>query len=638
MSRHEISAGRHALADNAPYYKMLIELASDAIFLTDIDGHYVDVNVAACTLLGYTREELLQLTIPEVIPPAVNPGQPMRLQLMREGQTVLSERIARRKDGVLLPVELSARRLPDGQMHAIVRDVSARKTTEAERDRLAAVVEQTGDFVIMADVNGMTTYVNHSFSRISGFDAGQVIGRPLVETLKTQPNDMTGAEIGAALASGRTWSGSFFAVRADGQPVDLEEVVSPLRDASGGIVGWVAVGRDVSHERALEAQLRHAQKMEAIGRLAGGIAHDFNNLLAAIRGYAELTHLATEPDDEIHEYTAEILKAADRAKLLTQRLLTFARQQPTSPDIVDINSVIDGLTPMLHQIVDERTLLVVELAPEPVVVTIDVAMLEQAILNLVINAHDAIPDQGVIRLTTRVEATRPDRHVPGDSLLAGSHAVVSVTDTGSGILPEDLPHLFDPFFTTKPVNKGTGLGLSIVYAVVTAAGGSVSVNSKPGAGASFELLLPTSERPHVAAAAPAPPVESGASGAEEVLLVEDDETVRSFVARVLSRGGYRVAEAVSAEQALALIGEGAQPALLVTDILLPKASGHELADLLRSRLPGIGVIYISGYDADRLAFDGAVPAGTAFLSKPFASDDLLRAVRRILDAAIPAGD
>ena len=623
------------LRASAEYYRMLVDMASDAIFIVDDKHHYVDVNEAACTLLGYTREELLSLSIPDVVPVDTNPGQGGRLQQMQEGQAVLSERFARRKDGSLIPIELNGRRLPDGRLHAVVRDISARKRAEAERDRLAAVVEQTNDFVIMADLAGAITYVNPAMSRIWGLEAKGVIGRFLLESFMADTRPPIDSEVAAAIASGTTWAGSFFASRADGETIELEQVVSPLRDAAGTVVGWVAAGRDITHERTLEAQLRQAQKMEAMGRLAGGVAHDINNLLAAIRGYTELTHLATNPDDEVYGFSAEVLKAADRAKLLTQRLLTFARQQPTSPETVDVNAVVEGVAPMLHQIVDERTPLAIELAPEPVVVRIDVALLEQAVLNLVINARDAIAGQGTISLATRLELSGPDRGLGQAGRQTAGTVVVSVTDTGSGISPEDLPHLFDPFFTTKPASRGTGLGLSIVYAAVTGAGGTVSVNSKPGAGACFELLLPALDTAPDAISAPAALGTGSLLGTERVLLVEDEAAVRSFEERVLSDAGYRVAEAASAEEAVALIEQGPPPALLITDVLLPTTSGPELADLVREKMPGLPVLFVSGYDGDRLSSDGRVGAGTPFLSKPFASEELLRAVRSAINGRTP---
>ena len=626
------------LRESGERFRLLLQQASDAIVIADASGHCLDVNEAACRLVGCTRAELLELAIPDLVPPELNPGQQERMSRLGDGDTVLSERVVRRRDGSLVPVELSARQLPDGRLHAIVRDISARKAAEAERDRLAAAVEQATDFILMTDAGGRILYVNRAFTGITGFAGPEVLGRSVRDVLRSgqEPAEVYAAMDGA-WDRGEPWSGHVVDRRSDGRLIDVDAVITPMRDETGAIIGAVEVGRDVSHERALEAQLRQAQKMEAVGRLAGGVAHDFNNLLAAMRGYAELGHQGTQPGDELHEYSSEILKAADRAKVLTQRLLTFARHQPETPAVVDMRDVVGGLVPMLRQIVDERTRLTLELASEPAHVHLDAALLEQAVLNLVINARDAIPAQGTIGVTVHLEEVQAGDRPARQGVGPGRYAVISVSDSGQGIAPEHLPLLFEPFFTTKPTSKGTGLGLSIVYAVVTGAGGHILVDSQLGEGSRFDLFFPIAAAP---ARGPDPTPrtsDDGPAAMESVLLVEDEEAVRSFVARVLARRGYRVTQTGSAEEALELVGNGVRPALLVTDVLLPTASGPELAENLRLKIPELAVLFISGYEADRLAPDGRFGPGVAFLAKPFASDELLRAARSVLETPVRRG-
>jgi PAS domain S-box-containing protein len=506
------------------------------------------------------------------------------------------------------------------------------RDAEATRDQLAATIELSREIVLVTDLDGTITHVNAAFATVTGYPPDLVLGRSIRDlpwALGDEP------AIDATLASGESWSGPLFGRRADGHPLELDAAISPTRDPSGAITGSVRVARDVSPQRELEAQLRQAHKMETVGRLVGGIAHDFNNLLGAIRGYAELTHLAAHHGDEVHSFSAEVIKAADRAKVLTHGLLAFARQTPANPATVDLNEVVRDLAPMLRQIVDERTRLTTELSSESVFVQIDVALLEQAVLNLVINARDAIPGRGTINVATGSRTIGRAHEEAGSELPPGRYAVLAVTDTGEGISAEALSRLFEPFFTTKPAEKGTGLGLWTVHAVATGAGGTVTVDSRPGAGARFELLFPAVERVPDVPTAPSLADAAGLRGAESILLVEDEPSMCSLLSRILSDHGYGVVEATSAEEALRLVETGLSPALVVTDVRLPDRSGTDLADTLRAQFPGLGVVLISGYEAKRLEREAFAPR-TVFLAKPFAAVEFLGAVRIVLDTPPPA--
>jgi nitrogen-specific signal transduction histidine kinase len=407
--------------------------------------------------------------------------------------------------------------------------------------------------------------------------------------------------------------------------------LAPLRDAAGGICGTVSAARDVSRERALEAQLAQAQRMEAVGRLAGGIAHDFNNLLTAISGFGELASAGVSRDDPVSEDIGEILKASDRAAVLTKALLAFSRRQVMQPSTVHLNEVVGGLTPMLRVLLGEEVELVLEWDTELGLVRIDRGQLEQVIVNLAVNARDAMPGGGKLTIATanaNMDTRDAGSHV---GAVPGTHVKLVISDTGLGMTPEVMEHAFEPFFTTKVRGKGTGLGLSTVIGVVEQSGGTIDTASSPGVGSVFTILLPrvggaseadgTAERTN--------PMRGGS---ETILVAEDQEGVRLYVERVLNRAGYRVLGAANGQDALALAKTLPHVDLLFTDMVMPGLSGPELAKLLTAIHPGVRTLYASGYSDEALdqgfANEGQVP----YLAKPFSTDGLLARIREVLES------
>jgi two-component system cell cycle sensor histidine kinase/response regulator CckA len=388
--------------------------------------------------------------------------------------------------------------------------------------------------------------------------------------------------------------------------------------------------------RLSEAQLRQSQKMEAVGHLAGGIAHDFNNLLAVMRGNTELV-LMTESQlsDAVSDCLKQVVSASDRAANLTRQLLTFSRKQGMQPQPLDLNEVVGNFAKMLKRIIGEDFRLQCTYAARLPAVQADVGMLEQVLVNLAVNARDAMPKGGqllILTETTRLDAAHASAH---PEARAGDFVCLSVTDTGTGIAAEHLPHLFEPFFTTKEVGKGTGLGLATVYGIVQQHEGWIEVASELGAGSTFKIFLPALE-PSLAAVSATEPVEAKpAGGSETILMVEDDEAVRSLTSRILRRSGYHVHEAASGPQALELWRAHKQEiALVLTDIIMPEhMNGRELADQLRAERPDLKVIFISGYSGETVGKDSAVPwrTGTGFLQKPCHRHTLLQTVREALD-------
>ena len=399
-----------------------------------------------------------------------------------------------------------------------------------------------------------------------------------------------------------------------------------VRGIATRIGGMLERQRAEMERLALEEQLRQSQKMEAIGRLAGGIAHDFNNLLTSIKGLSSLALKELTPKHPIRPDLEEIEKAAQRAAGLTRQLLTFSRKQRLRLAPVDLNSAVSGIETMLRRVLDERIELRATYDRRLPPIMADANQLEQVVMNLVVNAQDAMRDGGIIEIVTRLETVSDE---PG-AVPPGDYALLMVSDTGVGIPPENLDKVFEPFFTTKPSGEGTGLGLATVFGIVKQSGGYVRVDSRVGSGSTFCVYLPLVET-ETGDAASEPEAEALA-GSETILLAEDDGSVRRLVTRILERTGYRVLPAENAEQAVTLAEESeGRVDLLLTDVVMPRSGGEELYELIQRRWPGVRVLYMSGYtDNPVVRREAEDPAG-AYLSKPFAPEVLLATVRRVLD-------
>jgi two-component system, cell cycle sensor histidine kinase and response regulator CckA len=401
------------------------------------------------------------------------------------------------------------------------------------------------------------------------------------------------------------------------------------------VVGMLSIATDLTELRALESQYRQAQKMEAVGRLAGGIAHDFNNILTAILGTAEFLADTIEPDSPAGRDLKEIEKAATRAAGLTRQLLAFSRKQILEPQLIDVNDLVRNLETMLRRLIGETVELRTVPAAGLATVRADVGQLEQVLVNLVVNARDAMPSGGRLTIET-ADVELDSQQVKGRaSVTPGRYVLLSVSDTGSGINSETKAHLFEPFFTTKAPGKGTGLGLATVYGIVQQSGGHVWVYSEPALGATFKIYLP-----YVAgtpAASPRTPVVEAPDGTETVLVVEDEAEVRRITVRILEAHRYTVLEARDAKEALELAASPNLIDLLITDVVLPGMNGRELATLLAVSRPDMRVLYVSGYADHAIVQHGNLEAGLAFLQKPFTPNGLARKVREVLDARAEQG-
>ncbi len=498
---------------------------------------------------------------------------------------------------------------------ALTAEVAARRRAEEAGRALAAIVESADDGMVRHSLDGRIETWNAGAARLYGYSGAEAMGRSIDLLVDSErAGELRGMR--ARVAGGESVQG-YETVRLtrDGAPIDVSLTLSPVRDEQGEIVGIAEIARDITAAKALEGQLLQAQKLESVGRLAGGIAHDFNNLLTAVIGFAELGLHRVAADDPVRGYLQEITRAGERATSLTQRLLAFGRRQTLRLEVLDLDAVVRDLETLLGRLIGDEIDLTVSLGGEGWTVKADRSQIEQVVMNLAVNARDAMPDGGRLTIATR-----------GD----GDHLSLTVSDTGVGMDAETRSHVFEPFFTTKPEGKGTGLGLSTVFGIVSQSEGTITVDSAVGLGTTFTIALPRSGEP-LAPGADAASASGPATGSERILVVEDEDGVRLLVSMVLREAGYDVSDAPGPEEALLLASEPFD--LLITDLLMPGMSGRELAERIRADRPSTPVLYISGYTGDVMMDRGLLTAGDRFLTKPFAMHELHEQVRAILDAS-----
>ena len=490
-------------------------------------------------------------------------------------------------------------------------------------------VDRATDPVFWMRADGRLLYVNEAASRSLGYSRGELLSLTVHDIDPNYPPE-TWPEVWRALKHSGSLTLQTELRAKDGRIFPVEVTANYLK--VNGKEYNCSVARDITAHRTLEEQFRQAQKMEAVGRLAGGVAHDFNNLLMVMRGYTELMLGRLGANDPLRRNAEEIQKAADRATSLTQQLLAFSRKQVMQPRVFDLNAVVAETEKMLHRLIGEDIELATILGAELGRVKADPGQIEQVLLNLAVNARDAMPQGGQLVLeTANVELTQAfARQHPG--VTPGPHVLLAMSDTGTGMDEETQARIFEPFFTTKEKGKGTGLGLATVYGIVKQSGGYIWVHSEAGQGTTFEIYLPRVEET-VAADQEEQPASQSPSGSETVLLVEDEAPVRKLAREFLENGGYTVLEAEGPAQAIQLSDRHQGPIhLLVTDVVMPKMSGRELAERLASRRPETKVLYVSGYTDDAIVQHGVVGRGTSFLQKPFSLDALTRKVRAVLEA------
>jgi PAS domain S-box-containing protein len=640
-----------ALRTGDAQFRAVFDEAPIGMALMNMDGYLVRSNNALQAMLGYSEEELAntifsQVTHPDdiaadweafgdLVAAEISHYQLVKRYLRRDGGTVWGR------------LSVALVRSPDGQPRYAIKMVEnvteRREAVEALRLReheFRSLLEQGREVISVLDDDGDLRYASPAVERVLGYGRAELPGTYFGELV--HPDDVPAMlELfdRAIQAPGRPRTAELRMQHRDGSWRVLETVGTSLIDdpAVGGIV---VNSRDVTERREAEEALRRSeqqllqvQKMEAIGRLAGGVAHDFNNLLTAIRGNAELLLADLPPDSQAYEDAAEIRRASDRAAALTRQLLAFSRRQVLQPRLLDLNQSVREMERMLGRLLGDDVELVTRLAPGIRPVRADPAQVEQVIMNLAVNGRDAMPGGGVLMVSTQNAQLEPELQARYPYVVPGEYVLLEVGDTGEGMDAATVQAAFEPFFTTKGAGKGTGLGLSMVYGIVKQSGGYVWIDSEAGAGTRVRVYLPVARVTDEGDGEDDDPAPlPHARGRGTVLLVEDEESVRRFAERVLSRGGYTVLMAAEGAEAMALSRQ--HPGIihvLVTDLVMPRMNGSDLARRLMAERPGIRVLFISGYDRDEARTRSPMEAGTDFIEKPFSPEALLERIHLLLE-------
>jgi PAS domain S-box-containing protein len=617
-----------ALADSNARFAAALDGVAAGFLILDREMRIHFVNSAGARLMNRTREALLGKILVDEYPDVVGSSFYAAYQqvLATRQPLVLEDQYP----GVELWFELFISPFIGG-LSVFFHDTTERKRVERAMRLKDRVIASSLNAVVFTDAEGVIIYVNPAFLRLWGFDSeDEVLGRPPLEF--AEPGAMR--QLLEQLRRHGSWQGEVVARRKDGSSFYAIGSAHTVLDAEGEIVNMVGSFLDISESKRLQAQLLQSQKMESVGRLAGGVAHDFNNLLTVIKGYVDLAVIELDPGDPLHYDLSQVNKAVDSAAGLTQQLLAFSRQQIIAPQVMSLNDMIIRVQRLLQRLLGEDIELRMLLADELVNTRFDPSQFEQIVLNLAINARDAMPGGG--KLTIETGQVRLDEEYARyrTGVRPGDYVLLAVSDTGSGIGPEVQAQIFEPFFTTKELGKGTGLGLAMVYGAVSQNGGRIEVYSELGQGTTFKIYLP-----QVSAPGARPQLEPGEAlprGSETILLVEDDDAVRALATTLLVQQCYRVHAFPGGSEALDAVSDMAEPIdLLITDVIMPGLNGRTLADRIKELRPAIKVLFTSGYTANVIAHHGVLKEGVEFLPKPYSIKALAQRVREVLDKQDP---
>lgn len=620
-------------------FRVLLEAAPAAIVQVDGEGRIMLVNAQTEQMFGYERHELLGQPVELLVPDRF---RETHIRQRRDYLTAPAPRLTRtdlnlhgrRKNGEEFPAEITLSPIVrEGGIWvtAVIRDVSERQRAEQTMRRLALIVESSDDAIISTDLGGRILSWNEAATRIFGYTHAEAHDRNASVLAPEEEKPWFSEGLKRAGRGEGLKISDAIAMTKSGSRIEVSVTMSPIRDAAGIVAGVSAIVRDISERRRLEEQLRQSQKMEAIGSLAGGIAHDFNNLLGVILGAGELALLRLQDDDAVRKYVLQMRRAAERAASLTRQLLAFSRRQSLEPRVLDLNVILREMEKMLRRLIGENIDLETTFEPNLSRTMADPGQIEQVIMNLVVNARDAMPRGGKLTITTANVELDEEYARQHAEVEPGAYVRLTVSDTGMGMPPEVRARIFEPFFTTKEEGKGTGLGLSTVYGIIKQSGGHIWVYSEVGKGTTFKVYLPciftetVAERPMNAAA-------NAGHGTETILLVEDADDLRELAAEFLEGSGYKVLSAATGAEALDIAERySGLIHVLVTDVIMPGMSGAELATQLVQRRPTLKVIYASGYTAGEIGHHGVLDAGLVLVEKPYTRVGLTRKIREVLD-------
>jgi two-component system cell cycle sensor histidine kinase/response regulator CckA len=680
------------LKENKEWLAITLKSIGDAVIATDAKGGVIFMNPVAEVLTGWKQEDAVGKPLKDVfnvekpLKDVFNiidkeigkqPEDPVA-RILREGVVVglSNDTVLIAKDGTKRPVHHSGAPIRDdkGNIAGVVlvfRDITERRQAEeallrSER-KFKGLTEATTDWVWEVDAQGVYTYASPKVKDLLGYEASEVLGKTSFDLMPKEEAKRIATFFSEKVMNKEPFYGLENVNRhKDGHLVVLETNGIPVLDEEGQLKGYRGIDRDITErkraeeglqaaydqsviysqelkeqiekrkrteeeKKKVEAQLLHAQKLEAVGQLAGGVAHDFNNILTGIIGYGNLLNMKLEKDNPLRTYVDQILTSSEKAATLTQSLLAFSRKQILSPQPVELNNIVKKVKKLLLRLISEDILLETILTHKDLHIMADIGQIEQVLLNLATNASDAMPKGGLFTITTElVELDDKFLKTHGDNIKPGMYSLLSVTDTGVGMDENTRKRIFEPFFTTKDLGKGTGLGLSIIYGIVRQHNGYIDVYSEVGKGTTFNMYFPIIESGVEETKPKAPPPPRG--GTETVLLAEDDEGVRKLINIVFEQSGYKVIEAVDGEDAVIKFKENKDKIdLVILDVIMPKKHGKMAYEEIKKVTPEIKVILVSGYSADIIDKKGIIEEGINFIPKPIVPNDLLRKVREVLD-------
>lgn len=636
----------------------LLEAIPDAMVAVNQEGIMVQVNSQTQDLFGYTRDELIGQRIEMLVP------ERQRQQHLHHRQRFVGlpqvrrmgaglDLHGRRRDGSEFPVEISLSPIAAGDgmlVLSAIRDISDRKRIEEElrrvhadlerrkdrqlrdsENRLALAVDSSQDAIIGKSLDGIITHWNKGAESIYGYKPEEMIGKSITILAPQDRGDEIPSILGRIRQGERVEYFETVRVAKDGRRLNVSIAVSPVRDAEGRIVGAFTIARNITAQKRAEEQLQQAQKMESVGRLAGGIAHDFNNLLGIITASSELLRSCVGENPDALPYLSNIRQASERGASLTRQLLTFSRKQALQPRVLDLNQQLKEVGKLLRPLLGDSVQMTTTCRPAAAIVEADPSQLDQIVVNLALNARDAMPKGGKLILETAVMDFDEEFAAQHPPLSAGRYVMLAVSDNGTGMDDQTVSHIFEPFFTTKETGRGTGLGLATVYGIVNQSRGHVWVYSEPGRGTTFKIYLPSAE--HKLGLAPAAEAEALPPRAEgkTILVVEDEDLMRTLTRQMLEAHGYRVVEANEGNAALEHLASGENSVdITLTDVVMKGMSGPELALRLTESHPAMKVVYMSGYAGGLISDQGGLVPGVNLLEKPFTRAALLKTIHQAL--------
>ena len=637
----------------------LLETLPDAVIAVDRTGTIVQLNSQTEDLFGYKRDELIGQKVEMLVPDSYRSAHQSHRRSFAEAPKTRRmganlDLYGKRRNGSEFPVEISLSPVStDKGMFVLsaIRDISDRKRIAEElrraneelhrrtteqlgeyRTRLVSIIDSSEDAIYGKDLNGIITSWNRGAEHIYGYTPDEIVGKHISILAPSDRKDEI-PEILTRIAAGETIN-HFESMRVakDGKALDVSISISPLRDAKGKIIGASAIARDITAQKRAEGQLHQAQKMEAIGRLAGGVAHDFNNILGIVSACAEFLRDRVDPSAGAAQYIDNIKKATERGSSLTRQLLTFSRSSSIKPRILDLNERLRDVSKLLRPLMgDDVEILIVSKSPAAVVEA-DPGQLDQIVVNLAVNARDAMPRGGKFILETRSERFDEDFAGQNQNMPAGKYVLLAVSDTGNGMDEATVARIFEPFFTTKETGKGTGLGLATVYGIVKQSAGHILVYSEPGHGTTFKIYLPSADEKIGIESKPEVEKVSPQRHGTTILLVQDDDIMRGLTGQLLREHGYTVIDADDGKAALEWMeSHPGSIDLLLTDVVMRRMSGPELVERLRPAHPDLKVVFMSGYTGELIAEREVLSRGITLLEKPFPRTALLNTIHKTLE-------